>query len=84
MVPPAAGSTAHQMGHEKTHRSLTQGNPPKDCGLIFYQTLSQINRFWTSLAVQWLRLHASTAGGTGSIPVRGTKIPHAAQRGQKR
>ena len=22
----------------------------------------------TSLAVQWLRLHASTAGGTGSIP----------------
>ncbi|KAB0357984.1 hypothetical protein FD755_001928 [Muntiacus reevesi] len=22
----------------------------------------------TSLAVQWLKLHASTAGGTGSIP----------------
>ena len=29
----------------------------------------------TSLAVQWLRLlHASTAGGSGSIPGRGTKI----------
>ena len=31
----------------------------------------------TSLAVQWLRLCVSTAGGTGSIPGRGTKIPHA-------
>ena len=32
--------------------------------------------------VRWLRLHssiASTAGGTGSIPGWGTKIPHAAQ-----
>ena len=37
----------------------------------------------TSLAVQWLRLHASSAGGCGSIPGRGTKIPHAARRGQK-
>ena len=32
----------------------------------------------TSLAVQWLGLHASTAGGKGLIPGRGTKIPHAA------
>ena len=29
----------------------------------------------TSLAVQWLRLHASIAGGVGSIPGHGTKIP---------
>ena len=36
------------------------------------------NTFWgNSLAVQWLGLHASTAGGTGSIPGQGTKIPHA-------
>ena len=27
--------------------------------------------------VQWLRLWASNAGGTGSIPGWGTKIPHA-------
>ena len=27
------------------------------------------NQIGTSLAVQWLRLHTSTAGGTGSIPV---------------
>ena len=36
----------------------------------------------TSLAVQWLRLHASTAGGAGSIPGWGTKIPHAGQSGE--
>ena len=29
------------------------------------------------LVVQWLRLHASNAGGIGLIPVWGTKIPHA-------
>ena len=32
----------------------------------------------TPLVVQWLRLHASNAGDTGSILGRGTKIPHAA------
>ena len=36
-----------------------------------------------SQVVQWLRLHASTAGGMGSIPGLGTKIPHAAWCGQK-
>ena len=35
----------------------------------------------TSLAVQWLRLRASSAGRAGSIPGGGTKIPHAVQRG---
>ena len=34
--------------------------------------------------VQWLRFSASTAGGTSSIPGRGTKIPHAAQCSQKK
>ena len=36
----------------------------------------------TSLAVQWLELHASTAGGAGLIPVRGTKIPQATRHNQ--
>ena len=36
-----------------------------------------------SLEVQWLGLWALTAGGLGSIPGRGTKIPQAAQCGQK-
>ena len=33
--------------------------------------------------VQWLRLHAPSAGGTGSIPAWGTKILHAIWCGQK-
>ena len=37
-----------------------------------------------SVAVQWLRLHASIAGGMGWIPGQGTRIPHATQRGQKK
>ena len=37
-----------------------------------------------SLAVQWLVLHAFTANSPGSAPGRGTKIPQAAQQGQKK
>ena len=36
-----------------------------------------------SVVVQWLRLCASHAGGAGSIPGWGTKIPHAVHFGQK-
>ena len=36
----------------------------------------------TSLAIQWLGLHASNAETKGSIPGRETKIPHASQHGQ--
>ena len=38
----------------------------------------------TLLAVQWLRLHASTAGGTGSTPGWETKIQHASWYGKKK
>ena len=38
----------------------------------------------TSLAVQWLRLCTSTAGGSGSIPGWGTRIPHAVWRVQNK
>ena len=38
----------------------------------------------TSLVVQWVRLGASTTGGTSSIPGQGTKIPHAMWQGQKK
>ena len=37
----------------------------------------------TPLVACWLKLCASNAGGTGSIPGQGTKIPHALQCGQK-
>ena len=36
-----------------------------------------------SLAVQWLGLCASTAGGTGVIPDWGTRIPYPTMHGQK-
>ena len=36
------------------------------------------------MVVQWLRLHAITAGGRGSIPGLETKIPHALQPKKKR
>ena len=40
------------------------------------------NQVGTSLVVQWLRTHTSTAGGMGSISGQGTKVPHAAGFGQ--
>ena len=39
----------------------------------FYSHLKTVE----SLVVQWLRLHAFTAMGLGSIPDQGTKIPSA-------
>ena len=38
----------------------------------------------TSPVVQWLRLGASMAGGTGSVPGRGTKIPQTMKHSQKK
>ena len=40
------------------------------------------HKSWISLAAQWLRLGASIAGGPGSIPGQGTKIPHATRDGK--
>ena len=37
----------------------------------------------TSLVIQWSRPCTTSAGGMGSIPGQGTKIPHAVQCGQK-
>ena len=37
-------------------------------------------KIWeTSLVIQWLRLCTFTAGGMGSIPGLGTKIPYVMQ-----
>ena len=53
-------------------------------GYGFLDMASKSQATGTSLVVQWLRLHASNAGGTGSIPGWGTKIPHALWSGQKK
>ena len=47
-------------------------------------SVPQDDALGTSLAVQWLRLSAANAGGAGSSPGWGTKIPHATQQGQKK
>ena len=48
---------------------------------LFFPFITDINlkieELWQWSSGLWLRLCASTAGGTGSIPTRGTKIPHA-------
>ena len=58
-------------------------NSLKVVGMRKRQEFKQTGHWGTSLEVQWLGLHASTAGGAGSIPGRGNKFPHAAQHGQK-
>ena len=35
------------------------------------------------MAVQWVRFHASSAGGEDSIPGQGTKIPHMLKQTNK-
>ena len=54
------------------------------CGIIPVVARQEMLRRGTSLVVQWLRPHASNAGGTSSIPGRGTKIPHATQQKKKK
>ena len=46
-------------------------------------SLKSLRSLETSPVVQQLRLHAFGAGDVGSIPGRGTKIPHAAQCSQE-
>ena len=48
------------------------------------EILQNTKTYGTSLAVQWLRFCASNAGGMGSIPGRGTKIPHVADTAKKK
>ena len=49
----------------------------------FYK-LSKNLKTGTSLVIQWLRLHASTAGGMASVPGWRTKIPHVTWGSQKK
>ena len=54
-------------------------------GVAFPKDVGEIrSKLWTSLVVQWLSLCAPTAGGTGSIPGQGTKIPTCCMEQPKR
>ena len=49
------------------------------------QSISQkTSGIGTSLVVQWLRLCASTAGGMGSIPGKGSSTCHSHKRKKKK
>ena len=50
--------------------------------ILYIDNPKEVTR--TSLAVQWLRLRASNAGGTGLISGWGTKIPHAMWYGHRK
>ena len=67
------------MVHIKKKKNLKH---KKDCRTEYKEFISKGN-LRTSLVVQWLRPCTADAGDTGSIPGRGTKIPHAARYGQK-
>ena len=51
---------------------------------IMLWTKDKLSLLGTSLEVWWLRLWASNAGGMGSIPGWGTKIPYAVWHDQKK
>ena len=41
--------------------------------LMYFYLILNFYTLGTSLVVQWLRLHAPSAGGLGSIPGQGTR-----------
>ena len=65
-------SEANPKHQSLEHREVRCGTKEGEWGLVFRRLRSGIH--W---AVQRLGLQASTSGGTGLIPGRGTKIPHA-------
>ena len=65
--------------------SQTQSQRPgvPVCWEIRQSSARNTKNIGTFLVIQWLKIHASTAVGTGSIPGWGTKIQHALWCGQK-
>ena len=58
---------------------LGQPTQPMTPTLLHHVSDVKDHLLGTAVAVQWLRLCASTAEDMGSIPARETKIPHAVQ-----
>ena len=76
-LPP--NTTFQRSGREKCYPGERER---ERCGNHF-TVCQDTNSGGTSSAVQWLTLCASNAKGSNLIPGWGTKMPHAAQRGQK-
>ena len=65
-------------------RYMTQYQEDWRLYLIISNSAIKIIKIGTSLVVQWLIVCSSSAEGTGLIPGRGPKIPHAAWHGKRR
>ena len=61
------------------HENLNNVSPLHWSGSLAF--LSVWVQGWTSLVVQWLRHCVSNAGGRGSVPGQGNKIPYATWHG---
>ena len=88
--PNAAAKTQHgqkqenkQIFKKKTKQISARGCSPNTLFWITQRREQRSFNSGTSSEVQWLRLHASTAGGKGSIPGQGAKIPHAVGSSQQ-
>ena len=66
----------------KTHTKLFLFSAPPPP--FFKAKIKTNKRLVGHRGIQWLRHHASNAGGIGSIPGQGTKIPHATGCGKKK
>ena len=73
------GLLSHSILKKKNSKWIEDLNPRPEI-----EKLLEENKRGTSLVVQGLRLYASTAGGMGSTPGQGTKIPHVMQHGQRK
>ena len=73
---PLVGPPKHENkpSNHNTHKFNQETKTPNCIRQIFLH-FKEKSQFRTSLVVQWLRLHAFTAGSVGSIPGQGTKIP---------
>ena len=74
MWPLDVSLQGHRVDHGKVENEWGEGVSVK------YKKTS----LGTSLGDQWLRIHASNAGGLGSIPGQVTKILHATRGGKKK
>ena len=67
------GSLFYSLSRMTRVQGKSQDSPHKSNLIQQYERQAE----GTSLLVQWLRLHVPSAGGTGLIPGRGAKNPHA-------
>ena len=76
----------YKRGKSGQAREHHAGRPREDRGRGWSDAsiCQKMPRIGTSLVVQWLRLHASTAGGAGLSPGQGTKVPQASGAAKKK